>query len=94
VTPRRHLREVEQRLARFLPDGSSGTQPGANARARVHCIRDAAKSLEDLMPHIGMVKQSELTARLKQEYPIFHVSSLYERIGNRIANKGKASLRL
>lgn len=62
--------------------------------ARIHCIRDSSKSLDDLTPHIGMFKQSELTARLKQEYPNFHVASLYERIGNRIANKGKASLRL
>lgn len=62
--------------------------------ARVHCIRDSNKTLDDLTPHIGMFKQSDLTSRLRQEYPNFHVASLYERIGNRIANKGKASLRL
>lgn len=62
--------------------------------ARVHCIREGKKSLGDLTPHIGMFKQSELTTRLKDEYPNFHVNALYERIGNRIANKGRASLRL
>jgi hypothetical protein len=62
--------------------------------ARVHCIREGKKSFSELTPHIGMFKQSELTAKLKDEYPNFHVNALYERIGNRIANKGRASLRL
>jgi hypothetical protein len=63
--------------------------------ARARFIRAPnGTTFEDLVQKIGMFTQSELVAQLAKDYPDLKSDELFETITNRIANKGKASLRL
>lgn len=62
--------------------------------AKVRFTRDTRNTIEDLLPRIGMFRQSELAASLSQEYPEFDTEMLCRSVVNWIPNEGRASLRL
>jgi len=57
-------------------------------------MRDSRQSLEELLPKVGMFRQSELSATLNEEYPQFDTDMLCRSVVNWIPNEGRASLRL
>jgi hypothetical protein len=62
--------------------------------AKVRFMRDSRQSLEELLPKVGMFRQSELSATLNEEYPQFDTDMLCRSVVNWIPNEGRASLRL